>query len=146
MDIQYVHLFDTFVTVKQCSQKYRTRTSRCNYWYTPSFIIIRYTDMYNRFAVLFFILSALAFTASATSTSSSITMHHNSRLLKGKNNLLQIRGGLKKDTSILRMIKAFWLTLIDPNNEEVLNAPDKNKSKISKTKQVSSTKGRSLKD
>ena len=102
--------------------------------------------MYNRFAVLFFILSALAFTASATSTSSSITMHHNSRLLKGKNNLLQIRGGLKKDTSILRMIKAFWLTLIDPNNEEVLNAPDKYKSKISKTKQVSSTKGRSLKD
>ncbi len=67
---------------------------------------------------------------------------------------LHISGAIKSDTttkssgSVHRkkagMLKAFWLTLIDPSNEESLK--EEGKRRVTDIKNKSKLKGRSLKD
>ena len=56
-----------------------------------------------------------------------------------------IRGG-KKDTSFLTMIKSFWLSLIDPANEDYLKDPKTHRAnKAASSKTITKAKGGSLK-
>jgi len=44
----------------------------------------------------------------------------NSNIISNNHNKLMIRGGKKKDLGFITMIRAFYLTLINPANEESL--------------------------
>jgi len=61
--------------------------------------------------------------------------------------LLQTRGGAtstrKQNTGIVSLVRAFWLTLIDPSNEEALQEDGK-KRKDGKMGKASKGKGRIL--
>jgi len=72
--------------------------------------------------------------------------HNDYRLPHSHASFLQLRGGAKKRPSIATMFKAFWLTLIDPNNAEDLKDPKGFRAKKSKSKSIKSKKGRKLSD
>eukprot|EP01039_Chlorochromonas_danica_P010152 gene10152-11235_t len=56
-----------------------------------------------------------------------------------------IRGGAKKP-SFFGMIKAFWLSLIDPSNEEGLRQAQSGKAVVAKKGNKKASKGRKLSD
>lgn len=83
---------------------------------------------------------------------SSVNIIDNNKSLIKRNpyslhSIYLLRGGnRKKKLSLIYLIKAFWLTLIDPDNEESLKNPQKNiQKKKNEQKLKSKTKKRSLK-
>jgi hypothetical protein len=98
--------------------------------------------MFYFFTLLFFVVVLQLCVCSYADKSTN-----NYHILKSLSKLEKLRGGSKKKTSAFKMFQAFWMTLIDPRNDEyILHSESDKKSNKKSGFFKSKQKGRSLKN
>lgn len=98
--------------------------------------------------LLFCIVTIISVTVDAHSYSESIvTVNRNEQQknfynIKSTSNFLSVRGGARAKLNLFSMLKAFWASLFNPANDELLDPA----AKARKSGKKGKSKGRSLKD